>query len=219
VADPDFAPFGNELAFVSAQYRDFLRRNVDPGGANLWINELWNGRSALDVTHQIYSSPEADAKVGMPIRLYYTAFDRHPDNGAKNWLGRTGFQVAKGLLESPEGTAKLPTNPEAFVRKTIDNSLGRPATQNEVTLWATRVRDVGRIQTLLEISEHPKHKDARYAYTQFAKAYLAMLNRAPVYGAGARDWIGAIAYARGYAERDLIAMIRGSAEYRNRPPR
>ena len=211
----DVAPFANELAFVAQQYRDFLRRNVDSGAANFWIDQLYNRSSWLDVIHSIYSSPESNAKISGAVRLYYAAFGRHPDNGVKSWLNKPLRDVARGLILSSEGVGKLPENPEAFVRQVYRFAFGREARSNEVTFWATYVRNEGRSAALVGISESNEHKERRYGQVAVNRAYIGMLDRVPD-TSGRNYWVGRVQYARGYAERDMLASIRGSNEYRNR---
>ena len=215
VADLDFAPFFTFGSFIDRQYRDFLRRPADLAAAGFWIEQQWAGRSGLDVIYAIYGSPESNAKISGAVRLYYAAFGRHPDNGVKSWLNKPLTEVARGLILSNEGVNKLPENPEAFVRQVYRFAFGREAHSNEVTFWATVVRNDGRSRALVGISESNEHKERRYGQVAVNRAYIGMLDRVPD-TSGRNYWVGRVQYARGYAERDMLASIRGSCEYLKR---
>jgi murein DD-endopeptidase MepM/ murein hydrolase activator NlpD len=215
VANPDIAPFTNELHFVAQHYSDFLRRPISSGEAVARIDQLWNGTPGLDQIHEIWESPEAEAKIRSVVRLYYAAFDRHPDNGIRSWLGRSLSSVSSGLLNSDEGKRKLPTDPVAFVRAVYRHALNREPDSAGLWHWVDRVNRYGRARVLLEISDSTEHKRIRYGLAHVHTGYLAMLNRVPE-STVRSDWAGRINHARGFAIRDLIQMIRFSAEYRGR---
>ncbi len=99
----DIAPIGNELAFVAQQSLDFYGRPITGPEATWNIAALWNGQPGDEQMNNVLRSAEADHELLGVVRLYYTAFDRHPDGGARSWLNKPLTTVANGLINSPEG--------------------------------------------------------------------------------------------------------------------
>jgi len=216
LAASDIAPFTNELAFVGTQHTDFYGRGVTSGEAVLWIDALWNGMSGTDMANRILRSAEADQELLGVVRLYYTAFDRHPDAGARTWLNKSLSTVATGFLNSSEGKAKLSTNPEAYVRKLYTNGLNRTASASEVSYWAGQVRSRGRAWVMVAISESAEHRGIRRGQAPTQGAYLAMLRRPA--DSGALNYWAPILRDTPAASAYLVHNIRLSAEYNRRIP-
>jgi hypothetical protein len=207
----DVAPFGNELAFVARQYTDFYGRPIPAPDAAWLIAALWNGTTATGEIDSILRSGEADRGIQGVVRLYYAAFDRHPDAGARTWLNKPLTSVASGLIASTEGRQKLPTDPAAFVRKVYTNALNRTASSSEVSYWVNRVKSQGRPAVLVGISESAEHRGIRRGLAPVEALYLAMLHRPA--DTGARDyWVPIIAKTPA-ASAFLVETIRRSAEY------
>jgi len=219
LAPSDVAPFTHEWSFIATQHTDFFGRPVTPGELTLWVEGvpawgvagLWNGMSGTDVANQLLQSAEAKAELHGVMRLYYTAFDRHPDGGARSWLNKSLSTVATGLLNSNEGKSKLSTNPEAYVRKLYTNGLNRTASASEVSYWAGQVRSRGRAWVMVAISESGEHKGIRRGLDVVQAAYVAMLHRGA--DAGARDYWVPLLRQNAAASWYLVETIRKSAEY------
>jgi hypothetical protein len=209
-------PYPNELAFVAQQYSDYLRRSISGTEANARINQLRGGASGLDVIHEIYRSPEADAAIRAKARLYDAAFNRRPDNGIMSWVGKSSLGVADAFVKSNEGRQKLPTDPAQFVKTVFLYADERGPTANELKLYTTYVRNAGRGAGLLAISETDEHKLRTYGGAGADLAYIAMLGRAPESASVRNTWADRLNRSGAFAERDLINMILHSNEYARR---
>lgn len=214
LAASDIAPFDNELGFVAQQYLDFTGRPVTANEATFWIQALWGGMGGDDMTNRIFTSAESDQKLWGVVRLYYAAFDRHPDNGIRAWPYKPLGSVASALISSSEGQRNLPTDPPAFVRKVYTNALNRQASASEVAFWADQVRSKGRASVLVSISESSEHRNLRFGMAAVNAAYLAMLDRVP--DTAARNYWTPILEKTHAATPYLVRTIRLSSEYRNR---
>jgi murein DD-endopeptidase MepM/ murein hydrolase activator NlpD len=222
LAPSDVAPFTHEWSFIATQHTDFFGRGVTPGELTLWVEGvpawgvtgLWNGQGGSDVINRLLQSDEAKAELHGVMRLYYTAFDRHPDGGARSWLNKSLSTVATGLLNSNEGKSKLPNNPEAYVRKLYTNGLNRNASASEVSYWAGQVRTRGRAWVMVAISESAEHKGIRRGLDVVQAAYVAMLHRGA--DSGARDYWVPLLRQNAAASWYLVETIRKSAEYARR---
>lgn len=99
--------------FVRDLYTAALGRNVDQGGLDNWVSQLFNGSSRAEVAQGIVGSQEAAAKADSDFidNLYLTATGRASDAGGKAaWSellagGGTHADVAIGIVGSPEAVA------------------------------------------------------------------------------------------------------------------
>ncbi len=224
LAPSDVAPFTHEWSFIATQHTDFFGRPVTPGELTLWVEGvpawgvtgLWNGQGGSDVINRLLQSAEAKAELHGVMRLYYTAFDRHPDGGARSWLNKSLTTVAGGLINSGEGKNKgLPTmSAENYVRALYVGALNRNASASEVSYWAGQVRSNGRPAVMVAISESSEHKNLRRGLTETQAAYVAMLHRGA--DSGARDYWVPLLRQNAAASYYLVHTIRSSAEYARR---
>jgi len=224
LAPSDVAPFTHEWSFIATQHTDFFGRPVTPGELTLWVEGvpawgvtgLWNGQGGSDVINRLLQSAEAKAELHGVVRLYYAAFDRHPDGGARTWLNKSLTSVANGLINSGEGRNKgLPTmSVNNYVRALYVGALNRTPSASEVSYWAGQVGSKGRPAVMVAISESGEHKNLRRGLTETQAAYVAMLHRGA--DQGARDYWVPLLRGNAAASFYLVNMIRSSSEYRNR---
>ncbi len=214
VANPDIAPFANELGFVARQYSDFLRRPISGPEASARIDQLWSGTSGTSVIREISESAEADAKVTAIARLYYAGFNRYPDtSGARSFMGKPLRNVAGSMINSNEGTYLRTASAENVIRRIFLFAFHSAPTRDEITLWSTYMQNEGRPALLVAVAQDNRTRLVHYADTTTAAIYMAMLNRGPD-SSGFNYWQPRVEYAHGYATQEMIGVIRGTCEYK-----
>ena len=99
-------------AYVQSLYDAALGRDVEEGGLEYWIGQLFNGTSRLEVAQSIISSGEAATKINSDFvdNLYTNALGRDANDdaaGKANWVdllaqGTSQADVAIGIVGSEE---------------------------------------------------------------------------------------------------------------------
>ena len=155
--------------FVTALYESMMGRMPAPKEVDYWVAAINAGAQRADVALEFINSPEYLAKpvnvelgsseLGVLLRLYYTMFDRAPDEAGLNyWLGQHSdglsmSSIASNFAQSLEvGTL----TDGAFIDRIYDAGLHRdPTAAEKAQLLDLFDRGLDRGQILLQISESP----------------------------------------------------------------
>jgi hypothetical protein len=206
------------------QYRDFLRREGDPGGISFWTGGVDSGSfTRPQVINAFFSSAEFQNTTAPVTRLLFASFLRIPTTLELDfWVGqfRNGNTplavIAESFSQTPEFLARYGSlNNTDFVTAIYNNVLGRPPDSGGLTFWVGQLNSgaVTRGGLVLAFSESAEHR-ARIANRLFVtQMYVGMLRRAPDQG-GFDFWVGAL--DGGASRLGIIQGFFGSPEYSDR---
>jgi hypothetical protein len=192
---------GSHRLFVMQQYRDFLQREGDAGGIDAWTALLAAGAVTRPaVVEGFLGSPEFDLVMGPVTRLYFSFFQRVPDNVGLAYnagLVRKGQvtlqQLADAMAASGEFQSTYGSLDDAqYVALLYQNVLGREPDADGLAGWVALLGGgMTRGQVMLGFSESPEYKAAMQSEVLVTMLYAVMLGRQPDPG-GFSGWVGAL---------------------------
>ncbi|VVN83865.1 DUF4214 domain-containing protein [Pseudomonas fluorescens] len=213
--------FTSSKLFAMQMYRDILYREGEGAGVQYWQGRLDAGVSHAEVATSFLDSTELQGGTGAIARLYFGSLNRLPDApGMSYWmdkqqLGTPLSQIAAAFAASPEFTLKYAglDNP-AFIESQYQSVLGRSATVQEQTQWATQlVADASRGVVLLGLTESAEYKAASETKLSVAMNYLGLLGR-PAEQAGFDYWVNQ--QNTGVSEITVVGSFIASQEFHDR---
>jgi hypothetical protein len=217
--------FGNARLFAMQQYRDFLNREGDPLGIEVWANVVANGSwTRPQVIAAFLNSQEFSGFVAPVVRLYFATFRRIPDYSGLTFnagLLRDGTltvaQLADFFANSPEFAAIYGSlDNTQFVTLLYGNVLSRPPDPAGLAGWLSLLQSgYTRGQVLLGFSESPEYQVLISTEVFVTMMYVGMLRRTPDDDIGFSWWVGYLD-ERAYTRERVTNGFFLSTEYHNR---
>lgn len=201
--------------FLDQVYHDLLGRAVDPNGLAFFSNLLEQGKATYNqVVQMILASPEYRQTV---VRnLYQDLLDRAPDPAGLEYFtnllaqGKTLDQIRAIILGSDEFFTRVGGGTtDGFLAALYNEVLGRAIDSVGAAFWSAGL-DSGLTREAVATAILSSPEEARRTVDGWYDTYLG--RDADAGGLSAFT----TALLDGIAEADLLAMILGSEEYRNR---
>lgn len=221
LASVEYAQAGRltTIAFVDSLYRDVLGRAADAAGRALWVQQLNQGRSRLEVAKAFLNSDERRSLVvdqlyreilGRPAdaagRAYYVALLR---NGSL-----TDSTMAAQLLSSDEfigrsAGSQSSAGETAFARAVYVDVYGRAPTASELASWSINVSlGISRLDMVAQLWQTAD------AYGRRVDQLYQSILRRPADAAGRAEHVNRM--LAGASEDEIALAMITSTEYQQR---
>jgi hypothetical protein len=222
-SDRDNNVFTNARLFAMQQYRDFLGREGDTVGVNVWTARLDSLQTTPSKLAAIFIvSPELSQTTAPIIRLYRVYLGRFADyNGLLFWVNeyRSGRRslgnVSEEFAVAPEFIARYGTlSDTAFVELVYQNVLGRRADTDGLNYWSGQLLSgaMSRGALMLAFSESPEYKASSAVEIEINLAYFSMLKR-PITTA---EYSASVSQYQTGGLAEVTKTLIPNAEYRSR---
>lgn len=198
------------VSFVTALYRDVLRRDPDQDGLSFWVRGLQAGARREDVARGFWESPEHR---GQQVDGFYAAYlDRTPASEERAfWVEalRAGLgeaEAARLFLTSPEYLAARGDD-AAFLQGLYGDVLGRDADADGLAGWLAALRNgLGRADVVAAFLASPE------AQRRLVDHYYAELLDRPADEDGRRFWLTQLHEGR-HSRAGVAQAFLASDEY------
>lgn len=218
----DLGPFLTAEDLVLQQYRDFLGREGEEAGVEIWTSTLIAGQITPEQTiDEFMGSAEFGLRIAPVVRLYFTTFLRLPDyEGLLTWVNAANAgwsleRIADEFTTSEEFSLTYgELSDEEFVELLYNNVLERGSDPAGRSDWVARLESgQSRGAILVGFSESPEYRSKSEHEVIVTMAYLGMLRRAPEDG-GFEYWVKRM--DDGLSRYELMAGFFRSDEYASR---
>lgn len=216
---------GDNSAFVTQQYRDFLDRPPDQDGLNGWENQLNNGLSRSQMIAELMGSSEFAQKGLFVAQVYFGIMTRDADyDGFRGWLswlenGGTQVQLVDNFLTSSEFQSKFGNNLDngQFVTRMYENVLLREPDSNGKNYFVGQLNSgqMTRSQVGLAFLQSQEFQNLKTSQNQIVVSllYFDMLRRQPDSG-GFSNFVGQL--NSGSSLASVVQSFLTSSEYAQR---
>ncbi len=216
--------FNDPMLFAMQMYRDFLYREGESEGIELWKNTVESGAlTEAEVVREFFDSAEFSNLIAPVSRLYFAYFNRIPDYGGL--LAHVGAikggtplaDVSESFAQSQEFQDTYGSlNNEEFVTTVYQNVLNRDPDDAGLQNWKDQLdsNSITRGQMMIGFSESAEFKDKNSNSTFVTMMYIGLLRRSPELG-GFEHWKRVL--ESGASRQDLIEdLFYLQPEYHNR---
>ena len=212
-------------AFVTQQYEDFLDRQPDQSGLNVWINQLNSGMSRAQLITDLMGSDEFAGKGKFVAQTYIGLLGRDADyDGFRNWLswlenGGTQLGIVDAFLNSAEFQNTFGSNltDTQFVTIMYQDILLRQPDSGGLNAWVGQLSSEAMTRDQVALGFLQSAEFAGLTSTQnrvtVSLLYFDMLRRQPDSG-GSNAWLSAL--NSGTALTAVINSFLNSQEYATR---